>query len=200
MGLSFGQYNFIYYFVQYGLFLVIYVFIVVCIPYDLMGWIAETVLFLKDGKKNKSKGENMDSKRNADTKERNNGSFCCCIWKPLNNEHKNTSTNWRSRCCLRWLFRNPKPEKNTSTEQNMNTEENMNKNPYNPPPWCICRYVWELFAKFFECECRCCKCCKCCKCSGRNFTSDDCENCLINLSHCCCECDCGDDELKNRLP
>jgi hypothetical protein len=226
MGLSFDQYNSTYYFVQYGLFLIIYVFIVICVPYDLMGWMAETVLFLKDDDKQPkssptSTDENTNATRNKDTNE----CSCCCLWVPLENmetsereygvpcrwlcmplddQDEKIPTNWRFWCCIRWLFKDRKTDTGKNTNQNTNTKKNKNKGT-DIPPWCTCIYIWKFFEKVFQSGCRCwncCKCwhcCKCCKCSGCNFTSDDCDNCLINVSHCCCECDCGDGDLKTKL-
>jgi hypothetical protein len=130
----------------------------------------------------------------TDSNERDYETPCRWLCKSLDGTDDKTSTSWRSCCCIRWLFKDRK----TGEDLNKNTENETNKKTY-IPPWCICSYIWKFFAKVFQCKCRCWKSCKCCKCRGCDFTSKDCENCLINFSSCCCECDCRDGDLKNKL-
>jgi hypothetical protein len=104
MGLSWSQYNLLYYFLQYGFFIIIYFFLVIFIPYDLLDWIAETVLFLKPVHKEE---ESTDSKIHRNTEKSQNYCSCCCLWMPLKdldtnnstNNSTNNPTNWRSWRC-----------------------------------------------------------------------------------------------------
>ncbi len=193
-----------------------------------MGWISETVLFLKDDDKQPKithTSTNGNTHGNTHTKKSKNEGPCCCIWKPCDDEmvtnnrdnwcsccclwmplddmntderkygfpwdwfcrssddEQNNHTKWWRRwCCTRWLFEDRKTEKNTTKKTGTDT-----------PQWCTCSYIWEFFGKVFKCRCKCWTCCGC------NGISKDCDNCLINLSHCCCECDFGDEDLKNKL-
>jgi hypothetical protein len=66
--------------------------------------------------------------------------------------------------------------KSTPIDKKMNTNH--------PPWWCTCRTISNRFGKFLRCG-------SCKNTIGKH-------NFFLKLSYCCCECDFGDGDLKNK--
>lgn len=227
MSLNWQQYGLVYYLTQWLLLPLLYIILVILIPYDLMDWIGETLFCLEDKDVNETEdetGERAPEKSTAKDQETQTDGT------PQNQQNQEGS-NKNSKCLtygklfhLSWLCKR--------RQNNKETSENIYKQPY----WCICDHIWEAFGGFFGCTSAYLTCCKqnnrddntgnksvgdnstpygnaegnnaenknavCAIEKSHGYVCSCCdeysENCLINSYHFCCECNFTKDDLSDK--